>query len=251
VFLLFLLIAVFPPTAPATQPTFQPANFHKTVTKELSLNYLVQLPPAYADHPHEKLPLLIFLHGSGECGADPNELNKVAKLGPMKDLPNLPQFHFVVVAPQCPSEVEWWQYDALDAMLDDVLAKYDVDPDRVYLTGLSMGGCGVWEWAVRRPERFAAIAPVSGEPNTDLADILAKAKLPIWAFHGAKDKEVWSHEDEKMIALITKAGGDAKLTLYPDVGHGDWSRTYGNPELYEWFLKHTRREPQRKRGAAH
>ena len=245
--LTLLLIAAIPTTEPSTAPVLHASSFHKTITKELSLNYLVQLPPRDAEHPHEKLPLLIFLHGSGECGSDAKALHKVMANSPMVELPKLPQFRFIVVAPQCPSELEWWQVDSLNAMLDDVLAKYDVDPDRVYLTGLSMGGYAVWDWAVHNPERFAAVAPLSGEPNTDLAEILAKAKLPIWAFHGAKDKEVWPHEDQKMVALIQQQGGDAKLTLYPDVGHGGWSRTYGNPALYEWFLKHTRREPQPRR----
>jgi predicted peptidase len=149
---------------------------------------------------------------------------------------------FVLVSPQSPSELDWWDVDSLDAVLDDVLAKYEVDADRVYLTGLSMGGYAVWDWALHRPERFAAIVPISGEPNTDLADIIAKARLPVWAFHGSKDKEVWPHEDQKMVNLIQKAGGDARLTLYEDAGLDAWTRTYANPELYRWMLSHRRSE---------
>jgi predicted peptidase len=221
---------------PTTRPATQPSAIHRTITKTVGYDYLVTFPPGYdGGTVKQHRPLLIFLHGSGECGHD---LSKVAGHGPARVIDRMPDWPFVLVSPQSPSELDWWDVDSLNAVLDDVLAKYDVDPDRVYLTGLSMGGYAVWDWAVHAPQRFAAIAPISGEPNTDLADVIARAKLPVWAFHGAKDKEVWPHEDQKMVELIRQKGGDARLTLYDDAGHDAWTRAYADAELYRWLLSH-------------
>src|SRR4051812_14107014 len=208
---------------PTTRPTTQPGGVHRSISKTVGYDYLVNFPAGYAGAERRKHPLIVFLHGSGDCGHDPG---KLAGQGPARVVDRMPEWPFVLVSPQSPSELDWWDVDSLNAVLDDVLAKYDVDPDRVYLTGLSMGGYAVWDWALHRPERFAAIVPISGEPNTDLADIIAQSKLPVWAFHGAKDKEVWPHEDQKMVDLIQRAGGDARLTMYEDAGHDAWTRTY-------------------------
>jgi predicted peptidase len=236
---------------PATPPTTRPAALHRTITKTIGYDCLVYFPAGYGE-PGKRFPLLIFLHGSGECG---HNLNKLTKHGPgpmmMRGEAPVAGLPFVVLAPQSPSEVEWFEAESLNAVLDEALKRYAVDPDRVYLTGLSMGGYAVWDWACRNPERFAAIAPIGGEPNTDLAGIIAKAKLPVWAFHGGKDKEVWPHEDEKMVALIQKLGGDAKLTIYPDAGHNAWTPTYKNPEFYQWLLSHRLSDAQRPRPTTH
>jgi predicted peptidase len=124
------------------------------------------------------------------------------------------------------------------ALLDEVQSKYKVDPDRVYLTGLSMGGFGTWETATQYPERFAAIVPIcgGGRPYT-----VARLKnLPTWVFHGEKDNVVPIKRSEEMVDALKKAGGDVKFTRYPEAGHDSWTETYNNPELYDWFLKHTR-----------
>jgi predicted peptidase len=221
---------------PSTQPTTEPAltrgKFSKTITKTVSLEYLVHLPKGYGKE--EKSPLLIALHGSGECGHDLKEVAFLPKMivNGQKDCP------FVVVAPQLASDHDWWSPEALDGLLDELLAKYEVDPDRVYLTGMSLGAYGVWDWACHSPERFAAIAPISGQPNPDWFQQLEH--VPVWAFHGALDKEVWPHEDEKMIKLLKEMGADAKLTMYVGVAHNAWSRAYREPGLWEWMVKQKR-----------
>lgn len=151
---------------------------------------------------------------------------------------------FLVVCPQCPP-MEVWNDEALLALLDVIQRDYDVDPRRVYLTGLSMGGFGAWSLGLRHAERFAALAPVCGGGR--LADIAAAAtrtpgdlaRLAVWAFHGAKDRVVPLDESERMIEGLRQQGvKDARLTVYPEIGHDAWTPAYGNPELYAWFLSH-------------
>jgi hypothetical protein len=110
----------------------------------------------------------------------------------------------------------------------------------MYLTGLSMGGFGTWEYAVNYPDRFAAIAPICGGGNPERA--WAIRNLPIWVFHGAKDQAVPIKQSEDMVNALKKVGNDVKFTVYPEAGHDSWTETYNNPALYEWFLKHKRKE---------
>jgi len=224
------------PAAPAaTQPVVRGERFRRVITKTLELPYLVRLPAGYGREGGRR-PLLIFLHGSGQCGTDLKKLEHTAPSRFADEHPD--EFPFILVAPQAKSEKDWWSLELLDPMLDEVLAKYEVDPDRVYLSGVSMGAYGVWDWAVHRPRAFAAIAPVSGEGNDDLAGELRH--VPVWAFHGALDRAVSPAEEERMVNAVLKAGGEAKLTMYPDVGHNAGSRAYADPELYRWLLSQRR-----------
>ena len=147
--------------AEAQLPTTRPVEFATTITRSIGYPYLLQLPADYDVDPGRRFPLIISLHGSGECGHD---LNRVAT---HSSLPRLaatrPAFPFIVVSPQSPSEKDWWSVESLDATLANVLATTRVETDRIYLTGISMGGYGVWDWACHRPEIFAAIAPIAGE----------------------------------------------------------------------------------------
>jgi predicted peptidase len=213
----------------------------KQITKKVSLRYLLYLPKGYGEKKEQKWPLMLFLHGAGERG---NDLNLVKKHGPPKLVDQGKEFPFIIVSPQCPSE-SWWteQLDALTALLDDVQAKYAVDPDRVYLTGLSMGGFGTWALACRYPERFAAIAPICGGGEWFLAPRLKN--VPVWAFHGAKDPVVPLRESTEMVESLKKAGGDVQLTVYPEAQHDSWTETYNNPKLYDWFLSHRRNEQKK------
>ena len=125
-------------------------------------------------------------------------------------------------------------------MLDEIQGKYKVDPDRVYLTGLSLGGFGTWETATQHPERFAAIAPICGGGRPFMARRLKN--LPAWVFHGEKDPVVPIKRSEEMVEALKAAGGDVKFTRYPEAQHDSWTETYNNPQLYEWFLQHKRGE---------
>jgi len=227
----------------------QTKSFQRTITKKVSAEYLLFLPRDYKPRGSRKWPLILFLHGSGERGT---KVWQVAQHGPPKIVRAKPDFPFIVVSPQCP-EGEHWQNDVLLALLDEVAAKYKVDPKRIYLTGLSMGGFGTWNLGLSNPERFAAIAPICG--GGDIITILladpkkqgALKTLPVWAFHGGKDPVVHLEESERMVNALKHFGNDAKLTVYPDAGHDSWTETYNNKELYDWFLKHERETASTKK----
>jgi predicted peptidase len=217
--------------------TQQAHSFEVQITKTVRLNYLLYLPKGYGTDPHKKWPLILFLHGAGERGDD---LELVKVHGIPKILKRRKTFPFIVVSPQC-SEDAWWpgEVEALAALLDEVVARYAVDPERVYLTGLSMGGFGAWSLAMARPERFAAVAPICGGGNPGRVCVLKD--VPVWAFHGALDPVVPLARSEEMVNALKACGGDVRLTVYPDAEHDSWTRTYDDPELYAWFLRHTRK----------
>jgi predicted peptidase len=199
----------------------------------LTCKYLLYLPEGYGQK-GKKWPLMMFLHGAGERG---DNLELVKKHGLTKLIEQGKKFDFIIVSPQCP-EHQWWpaKADVLIAMLSDIESKYDVDTDRVYLTGLSMGGFGSWTLGCCFPQRFAAIAPICGGGEKLLAP--AMKNLPIWAFHGAKDPVVPLIRSQEMVDAVNAAGGNAKLTVYPNAEHDSWTQTYNDPTLYEWFLSH-------------
>src|SRR5437879_1072434 len=161
--------------------------------------------------------------------------------GPPKFLASRPDFPFIVASPQARNHFEAFGPATLNAMLDELLEQLPVDPDRVYLTGLSMGGIWTYGWAIRHPERFAAIAPVCG--LWDPGDACRLKDVPIWAFHGAQDPVVPLAEDQAMIDAIKACGGDARLTVYLYTGHDSWNQAYADPELYQWLLQQRRKAP--------
>ncbi len=218
----------------ALSPGQHPQVFEKTVTKTVGCKYLLFLPEGYGEK-QQHWPVILFLHGAGERGSD---LEKVKVHGPPKIVQSKKDFPFIVVSPQCP-ENEWWSNDVLIALLDEVVDKYAVDMERIYLTGLSLGGYGTWALAAEHPKRFAAIAPVCGGGKRFWANKLKN--VPIWAFHGGKDRLVPLKETEEMVEAVRNRGGDARLTVYPDAGHDSWTVTYNNQELYDWFLKHRKK----------
>ena len=213
----------------------QAQQLNRQVT--MKSQYWLYLPEEYGKE-KKKWPLILFLHGAGERGSN---LNLVTKHGPPKLVKQGKKFPFIIVSPQCPANY-WWptEVEMLNALLDEIMEKYNVDTDRVYLTGLSMGGFGSWSLGCRNPERFAAIAPICGGGQPYVAGKLKD--VPVWAFHGAKDPVVPMQMSEIMVRAINRAGGNAKLTTYPKAGHDAWTATYNNPELYDWFLTHKKKK---------
>jgi len=205
--------------------------------------FLSYVPKDYTGKDGKRWPLMLFLHGAGERGAD---VQRVGIHGPPSLVKQGKEFPFIVIAPQCP-EGERWQEEALLQLLDHVVHDYAVDTNRVYLTGLSMGGFGTWKLGISHPERFAAIVPICGGGET-IDVLLASGRratslksLPVWAFHGAKDPVVPLEESERMVNALKKLGcKEVKLTVYPEAQHNSWTETYNNPEVYEWLLKHSR-----------
>ena len=201
-----------------------------TSTIHAKLHYLAFLPKSYSAR-GAGVPLIVFLHGSGERGTD---IEKVKLWGPPAIVEKNPDFPFMVVSPQL-AEGEAWHALALKGMLDEVLAKYNVDKHRVYLTGLSLGGYGAWDLASRYPQYFAAVAPICGG---GIARLVGNMRgIPTWVFHGKKDDAVPEEESARMVEALKAAGGNVKYTVLPEGGHVDaWVHAYGEAGLFEWFM---------------
>lgn len=212
-----------------------PHEFRGKSDPALGNRYLLYLPENY-ERETKLWPLIFFLHGAGERGAD---LELVKRQGLPRIVESIQGFPFIVLSPQCPPAMGWSR-EYLLALLDDIAGKYRADPGRIYLTGISMGGYVTWNLAILHPNRFAAIAPICGGGDPHLAHRLAH--LPVWAFHGARDTIVPLSESEEMVEAVRKAGGDVRFTVYPDAGHDSWTPSYSNPDLYDWFLQHRRWE---------
>ena len=216
----------------ADEPAPRQSAAHLDVQIRYEIDYLLSLPKDYEKQ--EKWPLLLFLHGAGERGSD---LERVKVHGPPKLIAAGHEFPMIVVSPQCPEE-QWWNTDALLALLDSIEKTHKVDKERIYVTGLSMGGFGTWSLAARAPERFAALVPICGGGETYWAESFAH--VPIWVFHGAKDKAVPLVRSEVMVEALRKKMGDPKFTVYPEAAHDSWTQTYDNPELWDWILAQKR-----------
>ena len=213
------------------------------------------LRPAMLE-PETRYPVILFLHGAGERGSDnERQLNHFPTW--MTEAPLRKQHPCFLVAPQCREEHAWSGFDwqtkkaafperpttdgaAAIAALEAVLASEPAaDPDRVYLTGLSMGGYGCWELAARMPERFAAVLPICGGADEATADRLSK--LPIWCFHGEADPLVPVALSRSMIAALKAAGGTPIFSELPGVGHDSWTPAYRNPAVLDWLFAQRRR----------
>ena len=203
-------------------------------TKTETMHYWIFLPTDDSAKTEHGYPLLIFLHGAGERGSIPEA---VKMHGPPKlvETEKGATWPFITVSPQCPGG-QYWSPDQLLVLLNKVAADYDVDPGRIYITGLSMGGYGTWMLLDVAGDRFAAAAPLCGGCSPNKAGKMVN--IPVWMFHGDADGAVPVERSKVMEAAIRARGGQkVKLTLYPGVGHDCWTETYNNPELYRWFLE--------------
>ncbi len=215
-----------------------PQYLSATVQRYVKIPYLLFLPEGYHQDPRRRWPMILFLHGAGERG---NDLSLLKKHGIPKIVETQPDFPFVTISPQCPPD-DWWpnRIDDLQVLLDRAMATYRVDPHRIYLTGLSMGGYGSWSLALRFPDRFAAVVPICGGLWGSPPQAVQRLKdVPIWVFHGAKDPVVPLAESKRLVEALQQVDGKVRFTIYPDAEHDAWTRTYANPALYEWLLEHT------------
>ncbi|NIO06886.1 MAG: phospholipase [Deltaproteobacteria bacterium] len=176
-------------------------------------------------------PAILFLHGLFESGDD---IGIVTRRGLPRQLELGLEIPFIVISPQTPTGT--WDIKLLDALIDHVLDRYPIDPRRLYVTGISLGGHASWELAATYPDRFAAIAPVS--TWGDVKKAVRVKDIPIWAFHGSRDPLIWPSRHKRMIEEVRTAGGHPKWTLVPGGSHDIGNQVYGNPKLYEWFLQH-------------
>jgi len=240
------------------QKLFEPREF--VGTNGQSLKYRLLKPAPY--NADRQYPLVIFLHGAGERGDD----NLVQLKHGMADFCKSKwreKYPCYVVAPQCPTGKKWVEVDwsaptsempakASDSLqlvfdlVDTMVRDSAVNPNRIIITGLSMGGYGTWDALARRPNFFAAAVPICGGGDPKTASKFPH--VPLWCFHGDEDKAVPVKRSIEMIESLKAAGGEPKYTEYPGVGHDSWTRTYADPAVFEWMFTQLRRDPPKKTG---
>jgi predicted peptidase len=204
----------------------------KAVRSTITYDYLIHLPEGYDSR--EIWPLIVYLHGAGGKG---DYLEMLKAHGLPEVVESRHDFPFVVVSPQCPSDQEW-SLPLLSIFLDHVAEGYRIDSDRIYLTGIGEGAGAAWRWAAKEPEKFAALAPVCGPGNPH--EVCKLRDVPVWTFHGARDRLVPFSETQSMVLALKLCGGNVNFTIYPEADHDSWSKAYNDPELYSWFLEHSR-----------
>jgi len=194
---------------------------------------IVYEPPGFDDpaRADERWPLLLYLPGTLTFGHD---IHRLASGDPPEEIEKGRDFPMVVITAMATHYLERWHPRTILALIDHAIETYRVDPDRVYLTGVSIGGLAVWDTAIMYPERIAAIAPVAswGHP----LGIERMVDVPVWAFHGAVDFAIPMGLHRLMIEDLRKAGGNPRWTVYPDGFHWIWERTYAREDLYAWML---------------
>lgn len=229
-----------------------PAQLEEDEMIHDEMRYLLWLPEDYWENQAEPRPLIIYLHGAGDADYDSASVIS-GGLPAVLFLEEQPEdFPFVVLSPQAFPGETWWSEETLpvlNALIGDALDTYNLDPDRVYLTGVSMGGYGAWFLATAYPERFAAMVSVSGSgyrtPGVPGDEVLCRmADLAVWGVHGAQDRISQPEASKFFLAALKSAcKGEVEFTLYEDLNHMTTpDRIYRDPALYEWLLAHTRQE---------
>ena len=193
--------------------------------------YMLAYPEGYKEG--DVCPVLFLIHGAGTRGTDPSILDDVVFFDAVKNIENFP---FIVASPLCYANTWFDIYESLKRFILHVANSDYADKKRIYGMGGSMGGYALWQLGMSIPEIFAAIAPICGGGMYWNADRLKN--VPVWAFHGAKDTVVYPEESQKMVDKVNECGGNAKLTICPEIAHNAWDIAYPNRELYEWFLSH-------------
>lgn len=221
---------------------------------DASLPYRLLKPEGYDKDGQNRYPLVVFLHGMGERGDD-NKRQLINGVERFVLAPARKKYPCFLLVPQCPSDDTWSplqdtksnpEFEAepnrplglVVDLIESLSREFRIDPDRLYLTGISMGGYGTWDMIARHPDRFAAAMPVCGGGDPSQAEKLAR--LPIWAFHGARDSVVPPERTRAMIAAIRKAGGRPIHTEFDGAGHDSWTPTYRNQAVLDWLFAQRR-----------
>jgi predicted peptidase len=216
-----------------------------------TLNYRILKPLNY--NPNKQYPVHLFLHGSGERGNDnSSQLTHGGMLFLKKE--NREKYNSWVIFPQCSKNDRWpslstdqWNktinnkitkpnksLGLVIKLMDKFIEKKQVDKQRIYVSGLSMGGMGTFEILFRRPNMFAAATPICGNGIPQLAKLYAE-KVPLWIFHGSDDNVVSPKYSLAMAKAIIEAGGSPKMTLYENTGHGSWNNAFAEKNFLKWI----------------
>lgn len=241
------LLCTFPVFARHQETGF----LNRTITVSgIVYRYQVYVPEGWNEH--ERWPVILFLHGSGERGSDGMDQTQVGLPAAVRSHPD--RWPFVIVMPQVPFDHHHWTDPAMMKMavsaLDISIKEFRGDTQRIYLTGLSLGGYGTWEIARNWPHKFAAIVPVCGGVfwsyapdrwhDLGLTDVYAKAigRTPVWMFHGTDDKVVIPRQADLLYESLKESGGNVRYWEYATVRHNAWDKAYADPELPHWLLSH-------------
>ncbi len=226
----------------------------KTFTAADGTEVLYRLAAPEKTEEGKAYPLVLFLHGAGERGADNKAQLKHGAMAILKGAATLDEPVYLI-APQCPKE-QWWSaprkdrlrlldaggknslLDAVLALVEETAKTHPIDRKRIYLTGLSMGGFGSFDMLIRSPETWAAAIPICGAG--DPGKVKNFKHVPIRIFHGGADNVVPPAGSKLMGDALENAGADVKLTLYPGVGHNSWTKTYSDPTVIQWLFSQTK-----------
>lgn len=221
-------------------------SYNKYIENGDTLNYRMLFPDADT---FRKYPLVIFLHGSGERGNDNEAQLKWGVMNFATDQ-NMMLHPAIVLAPQCPEKMSWSNFSRTTMTLESAptkpmelligliyqsIKKLPVDSNRIYITGLSMGGYGTYDAIERYPNLFAAAVPVCGAGDTSRAKTIVH--IPIWIFHGAEDPAVNPKYSLQMLEALTRAGAHPGFTQYPENGHFSWLGAYSDALMMEWLFR--------------
>jgi len=198
--------------------------------KSKTYPYLAYLPDGYNKTNAKAWPLIIYLHGSSCKG---NNLERLKKYGPPFYLERGMNVDAIVISPQCPSNKNWTAGAWFESFYKELKDKYNIDPSRVYLTGMSLGGFGTWDIASRYPEYFAAIMPLCGGGQLRMVETLKD--IPTWVFHGEVDKKVSLSRSVQMVDALQELGSRPKFSVLKGQGHGI-QKVYSDQHIYKWLL---------------
>jgi acetyl esterase/lipase len=244
------------------KPSQETGFLNRTIELQgVSYRFQVYLPEAFRREDRKPWPVILFLHGRGERGSEGMWQTQIGLPQAVRDHPE--RWPFVIVMPQCPLPGYWTDPEMLSmamAALDQETAEFHLDPERTYLTGLSMGGYGAWELVRLHPQHWAAVAiaasgvfwsyaPERWQQASTLPAEYARAigRTPVWLFHGSDDNVVVPRQSEMIFEAVKAAGGRVRLWLYQGLKHDCWTRAYNEPELPRWLLSHhtrTQAEPE-------
>ncbi len=231
-------------------PVFVPHNFYHHGQQ---LKFQLLSPPEI--EPGKSYPLVLFLHGAGARGDD--NQRPTTHIRPLFTAENLEKYPCYVLVPQCPEAYRWVETDwtlaahqqpedpsvpmqLVMALLNYTQQSYAVDTQRIYLTGLSMGGFGTWDLLARQPSRFAAAAPICGGGDPTTAPRIKD--IPIWCFHGDQDPVVQVQRSRDMVKALKALQAPIRYTEYRGIGHGSWKPAYAEPEFLEWLFAQRRED---------
>ncbi len=199
-----------------------------------TIGHQIIVPAEYNETEEKCWPLILFLHGINKRGEDINQLNQYGILGMYPKNINISYF---LLAPHCPSGSNWViESDAIISLIEQICRSYRICRNRIFITGFSMGGNGVWHLAALHRDIIAAAAPLAGWYHVE--DTPKLIGMPIWAFHGEYDDVVPVNRTIELVEMLEEKGGNIIFTCLKERKHNIMADVYLRPPLYKWFLKH-------------